>query len=67
LFAKCSDFIFSTIFPKIFIIFHSETLKGIIYENQKKKKTYASDRWEHKIVKICLVVLKASKRHTYGY
>ena len=48
-------------FPIYLVYFYSETLKGVIYESKKRKKAYASDRWEHKAVKICFVVLEASK------
>ena len=63
---KCSDFAFFTLFLKIFVIFHSETLKRAIYESKKKKNAYASDRWKHKAVKICFVVLEAPKRVKRG-
>jgi Ni,Fe-hydrogenase I cytochrome b subunit len=62
LFAKCTYLNFFALFIEIFVIFCSETLKRTIYENKKKKNAYASNRWKHKTVKSCLVVLKASIR-----
>jgi len=57
---------FLPFFPIYLLYFYSETLKGVIYESKKSKKAYASNRWEHKAVKICFVVLEASKRVKRG-
>jgi len=52
---------FLPFFTIYLLYFYSETSKGVIYESKKRKVAYASDRWEHKVVKSCPVVLKAPK------
>jgi len=61
-FANLDAFTLERVVNQYLLYFYSETLKEVIYENQKKRKAYASDRWEHKVVKSCLVAIKAPKR-----